>query len=121
VVTGDAGLAQRLRLLLAHGTRAPYHHEVVGTIARLDAVQAAMLRVKLERLEGWNYARRRMATGIHYPVPIRKASAHAGRSAPALPVTEALARRILSLPIYPGMTDEEVAIVAGAVAGFRGV
>jgi dTDP-3-amino-3,4,6-trideoxy-alpha-D-glucose transaminase len=61
VVTGDAGLADRVRLLHAHGERPRHHHRVVGTTARLDAVQAAVLRAKLRRLDGWNARRRATA------------------------------------------------------------
>jgi dTDP-3-amino-3,4,6-trideoxy-alpha-D-glucose transaminase len=52
VVTDDADLADRVRLIRAHGERVRYHHEVVGTTARMDAIQAAILRVKLRRLDG---------------------------------------------------------------------
>lgn len=60
VVTNDSGLADRVRLMHAHGERARYHHEVVGTTARLDALQAAILRVKLRRLDEGNDHRRRI-------------------------------------------------------------
>jgi dTDP-4-amino-4,6-dideoxygalactose transaminase len=60
VVTSDAELAHRVRLLRSHGEEPRYHHRVVGTTARLDALQAALLRVKLRRLEGWNDLRRRL-------------------------------------------------------------
>ena len=49
-----------MRLLRAHGERPRYHHRMVGTTARLDALQAAVLRRKLTRLEGWNDERRRL-------------------------------------------------------------
>jgi dTDP-3-amino-3,4,6-trideoxy-alpha-D-glucose transaminase len=168
VVTSDDQLADRVRLLSVHGERIRYHHEVVGTTARMDAIQAAILRVKLRRLDEWNdarrhvgaalikalgdapvtppaksdagsdhvfhqfvvesnhrdalrahLARRRIATAIHYPVPIHQTPAYADREGRPLPIAEELASRILSLPIYPGMTDEEVKLVAGAVADFR--
>jgi len=61
VVTGDAHLAKRVRLLRAHGEGVRYQHELIGTTARLDALQAAILRVKLRRLEAWNDVRRRIA------------------------------------------------------------
>jgi dTDP-4-amino-4,6-dideoxygalactose transaminase len=66
---GDAGLlltdrddlAEHLRRLRHHGDRGRYHHEELGYCSRLDEVQAAMLRVKLRRLDGWTEARRRLA------------------------------------------------------------
>jgi dTDP-3-amino-3,4,6-trideoxy-alpha-D-glucose transaminase len=64
VTTDDPELADRIRLLRAHGERPRYHHSVVGTTARLDAIQAAVLRVKLRRLEGWNDERRRVGAEL---------------------------------------------------------
>jgi dTDP-3-amino-3,4,6-trideoxy-alpha-D-glucose transaminase len=168
LVTDDARLAQRVRLLRTHGERIRYHHETVGTTARLDEIQAAILRVKLRRLDAWNDARRHVgsaltaalrggpvippapadagsdhvfhqfvvqsderdrlrahlmergvATAIHYPVPIHQTPAYAVRSPSRLPVAEALAKRILSLPIYPAMSEQEVGLVADAIADFR--
>jgi dTDP-3-amino-3,4,6-trideoxy-alpha-D-glucose transaminase len=60
VVTGSSALAERLRLLRSHGERPRYHHRVVGSTARLDALQAAVLRRKLTRLDRWNDERRRL-------------------------------------------------------------
>ncbi len=61
VLTGDAALASRLRRLRNHGMVDRYHHEEVGVNSRLDALQAAVLLVKLEYLEDWTAARRRHA------------------------------------------------------------
>jgi len=57
VMTNDAALADRVRSLAAHGSSVKYVHDRVGVNARLDAVQATVLRAKLRRLDGWNAAR----------------------------------------------------------------
>jgi dTDP-4-amino-4,6-dideoxygalactose transaminase len=64
VVTDDPDLADRVRLIRAHGERVRYHHEVVGTTARMDTIQAAILRVKLRRLDRWNASRRRAGAAL---------------------------------------------------------
>jgi dTDP-3-amino-3,4,6-trideoxy-alpha-D-glucose transaminase len=57
----DDDVAERVRMLRFHGSRDKKTFELVGTNSRLDAVQAAMLRVFLPRLTGWNEARREAA------------------------------------------------------------
>ncbi len=169
VITGDERLADRVRLLRSHGEGPRYHHSVVGTTARLDALQAALLRVKLQRLEDWNEDRRRVgaalqarlegtslelpaassdagdhvyhlfvarterrdelrafldergiATGVHYPIPIHRTGAYAdlGHGEGSLPVTERLAEQIITLPLFPSMTPQEIERVVSAVKDF---
>jgi dTDP-4-amino-4,6-dideoxygalactose transaminase len=61
IVTDDDALADRLFKLRVHGGRQMYHHEMVGTNSRLDALQAAVLSAKLPHLDGWAEARRKHA------------------------------------------------------------
>jgi len=174
VVTAIPELAERVQLLRSHGERPRYHHRVVGATARLDALQAALLRRKLTRLDRWNDERRLagselrarlavspggaptvdpvhlpfseadhvyhlfvvrcaerdalrkhleregVASAIHYPVPIHRTGAYAdlGLHAGSLPVSEALAGQICSLPIFPGMNQAELEQVLSAVHSF---
>jgi dTDP-4-amino-4,6-dideoxygalactose transaminase len=61
VVTNDEALAEKLRMIVVHGSRVRYIHEIIGVNSRLDALQAAMLRVKLRYLDRWIDARRKAA------------------------------------------------------------
>lgn len=166
VVTNDPELAERVRLLSAHGSRVKYVHEAVGRNSRLDAVQAVVLCAKLERLAGWNQLRRDAAArygalladipgvvlpqqapgnedvwhlyviqveerdrvlaelneqgigaGIHYPQPIHltPAFSHLGYPEGSFPVAEQAAGRILSLPLYPHITQQQQVRVAQAL------
>ena len=64
ITTNDDRLAGELRSLREHGQSTRYYHPIVGYNARLDEIQAAILRIKLRLLEGWNA--RRLAIAKHY-------------------------------------------------------
>ncbi len=62
VITNDANIAASIRKLREHGMVGRYYHEMTGINSRLDALQAAILQIKLPYLERWNDARREVAT-----------------------------------------------------------
>ena len=80
VTTTDAALAKKLRLIRTHGMEPKYYHHLVGANFRIDAIQAAVLRVKLAKLAGWSDGRR--ANAARY----RALFAAAGLSDVVLPV-----------------------------------
>ena len=170
IATDDAAVADSVRRLRAHGSRERYVHVEIGYNARLDELQAALLRVKLPHVASWNDERRRVAraydaalsgvegvttptvapgcthvfhqytlrvppgkraaiqkaleeagisTQIYYPIPNHALVMYA-QGAPALPATDAAAASVLSLPIYPELSDADVAEVAGKLRAALG-
>lgn len=86
MTTGDAGLAKRLKSLRVHGMEVKYFHDEIGINSRLDALQAAVLRVKLRYLEEWTSARQAVAARyiaqlapMGLPVKLPGAAAHSTR------------------------------------------
>jgi len=61
VLTNDDSLTQQLKAIRSHGSRRKYEHSHLGTNSRLDAIQAAILKVKLKHLDEWNQRRREIA------------------------------------------------------------
>jgi dTDP-4-amino-4,6-dideoxygalactose transaminase len=167
IVTNDAALAERVRMLRDHGRRSKYVHEAVGFNLRFNEIQAAIGRVMLRRLDEANARRRRLAesyrrrlaglvtvpheapwayavyhlyvirtprrdalaahlaaagvsTGLHYPVPTHRQPGIIERFGPppALPRTEALARELLSLPLYPDLDPADLDRICELVADF---
>jgi dTDP-4-amino-4,6-dideoxygalactose transaminase len=170
LVTNDEALAAKARLLRNHGASRRYYHSLVGGNFRLDAVQAALLGVKLARLADYTAQRQRhfaeysralagnsgvvvpathpdrthianqytlrvldgkrdalrrflqergITSEIYYPVPMHMQECfRAFGPHPALPVAEALADEVVSLPVFPEMTSEERAAVLAAITDF---
>src|SRR6185369_14792984 len=73
ITTNDAMLAERLSALRVHGGKKKYYHEWIGMNSRLDALQAAILRVKLRYLDGWSAGRAKNAD--HYRSQLAKLEA----------------------------------------------
>lgn len=169
IVTSDAGLAERLSLLRQYGWRERYVSSIRGINSRLDELQAAILRVKLRRLDEWNGKRRNnaevynrllreaavttpveMGYGkhcyhlyvirskyrdelqtslrdngvgalVHYPVPVHLQGAYQDLDlgVGALPVTEQCARQVLSLPVAPEVTEEQIGEVCDLIVEFE--
>lgn len=166
MTAGDDGVAERLRKLRVHGGRQMYHHEMVGTNSRLDAIQAAVLSAKLPFLDGWTESRRRNAryyaealtgldglvlpvveegnrhvynqytvrvrdrdgvrqrlealgigSGVYYPLPLhlQQCFQELGYGRGDLPESERAAREVLSLPVYPELTEAQLEAVADGV------
>ena len=158
ITTNDAEAARKMLMLRNFGQEQKNIHLVSGYNRRLDALQAAILLVKLKKLDTWNEERvqsahlynqhlqgfpgilpriadyaqhvfhlyviqveerdelraflgkQNIGAGIHYPVPIHLTPAfeHLGYSAGAFPVSEAFASKIVSLPMFPGLTREQI-------------
>lgn len=72
ITTNDPALAERLRRLRDHGRQGAYYYEELGVNSRLDAVQAAILQIKLRHLDQWNQQRRDVADRYQHllsPIP----------------------------------------------------
>jgi dTDP-4-amino-4,6-dideoxygalactose transaminase len=170
----DPDLAELMRVLRVHGGKPKYFHALVGGNFRIDELQAAILRVKLKRLDAWTEARRRNAayysaafekaglaprivtprtpargrhifnqyviraerrealrtalaereigTEIYYPVPLhlQQCFAYLGYTNGDFPESERAAAETLALPIYPELSEAQLAAVVAGVAGFYG-
>src|SRR5262249_11844432 len=85
VTTNDAKLAEHMRSLRNHGGKQRYYHDEIGANSRLDAIQAAVLRVKMPHLPQWNDARRERARTYGRPLTSAGLTKTGANSAP--PVT----------------------------------
>lgn len=185
VTTNDSAIATRVRNLRNHGSAVRYYHDEIGWNARMDSIQATVLRIKLKRLAEWNQRRREIAqiydklfleaglcdprpntpngnestrpvrllatvpqashifhqyvirvarrdemrqfllergigSEVYYPVPLheQKAFGYLGYAEGDFPESEAAAREVLALPIFPELTEDEQRRVVGAIADF---
>jgi dTDP-4-amino-4,6-dideoxygalactose transaminase len=171
VTTNDDELATTIRALGNYGSHKKYENLYHGVNSRLDEMQAAMLRVKLQHLDTETQRRKEIAlayakgithpalsqpipanstptslenhvfhlyvirtaerealqthlantgvqTLIHYPIPPHQQQAYAQWSEQSYPLTEAMHQQVLSLPISPVMTDEQVQAVIAAINSF---
>ena len=173
ITTTDPAIADHCLRLRVHGSRRRYEHEEMGMNARLDALQARVLSVKLPRLEKWTRRRQELAnlyneafsglpgvivpldperaegqgghvyhqytlrvsgegrrdrlraaltdrsigSEVYYPIPLHRQKAFSDNPTihGPLAVSEALSREVVSLPVFPELTDSEQARVIEAV------
>jgi len=164
VVTNDKELYTKIKMMSDHGRITKYEHQISGTNARMDNLQAAILNVKMKYTAEWNEKRRTVAaryknaldnylsfveeepfvksvyhllvartlfrkdmikflgehgisTGIHYPIPLhlQPAYKHLGYRYGDLPRCERIAEEIISLPVFPEMTEEQTDYVINTV------
>lgn len=106
VTTNDAALADRVKLLRGHGARPKYHHKVVGGNFRLDAIQAAVLRVKLGYLDQWTAGRQRNAQSYRR---LFAESGLAGEGLVSLPVDAGYGRHIYNQFVIRSERRDELA------------
>ena len=84
-VTSDPELAERMRILRVHGSKHKYYHKLIGGNFRLDTIQAAVLNVKLDYLDGWT--RKRQENAIRYGELFERSGlVHQGRVRLPVPV-----------------------------------
>lgn len=173
VTTNSPAMAERLRMLRVHGSKQKYFHEILGTNSRLDALQAAILRVKLRHLDSWAAGRSDRAdryrklfdeadlnnfisyppvpaekfrhvynqftvrcqrrdelkaflrnagipSEIYYPLPLhlQPAFQSLGYRERDMPQAEKASHEVLSLPVYPELSDEQVGRVVQCISDF---
>ncbi len=172
ITTNNPELADKLKILRVHGSQKKYEYLMVGVNSRLDALQAAILRVKLRHLNSWTEDRRRNAqlysvlfreydlasqvqvpvspencyhvfnqftvrverrdqlrqylrsrgipTEIYYPEPLhlQPAFSYLGYRRGDFPAAESACRQVLSLPVYPEITEAQQRAVVDSMAAF---
>lgn len=167
IFTSDDALAAKMRMLLNHGQNERYKHKYIGINGRLDAIQAAVLNVKLKHFEAEATAREEIGarysdlledadvvtpkiaedntsvyaqysvrvkdreamvaklsaagvpTAVHYPLPLhlQEAFAHLGYGEGDFPISEMVAKEIMSLPMSAFLSEAEQDFVVNAIKG----
>jgi dTDP-4-amino-4,6-dideoxygalactose transaminase len=117
ITTNDPALAHRARLLRNHGAEPKYYHKLVGGNFRLDALQAAVLRVKLKYLDGWTAGRQRNAARYRKLFVEAGLAAGDGPSSLILPCEEPERRHIYNQYVVRcvtphGSTNRREAVIA---------
>lgn len=170
ITTNNKELADTVKILRNYGSEEKYHNKYVGYNARLDEIQAGLLRVKLSHLEELTKERERIAkrylaevnndliqlpkidkdsthvwhlfvvevnnrpkfveylsskgigTSVHYPIPphLSEAYGYLGYKKGTFPITEEYAEKIVSLPLYNGMEDEELDYIIEVINSYKG-
>jgi dTDP-4-amino-4,6-dideoxygalactose transaminase len=173
ITTNDPAMADRLRMIRVHGSNRKYFHDIHGINSRLDALQAAILRVKLRHLDQWAAGRENRAnryrrlfkekglsshlncppvpaarfhhvynqftvraqrrdelkeflkcagipTEIYYPLCLHLQAAYSclGYRLGQMPIAEQTSKEVLSLPVYPELTDAQQDMVVQAIENF---
>jgi dTDP-4-amino-4,6-dideoxygalactose transaminase len=166
VITNEGSHAETIDVLRRQGGKKKYFHEVLGFNSRLDAMQAAILKVKLGYLDEWNSGRRMVAhryndllsglplevpyespdcyhvyhqytirtrrrdelaaylkeagiaTNVYYPVPLHRQPLYAEAASLQLPHSEAAADEVLSLPIFPELTEQDQLFISDTIRSF---
>jgi dTDP-4-amino-4,6-dideoxygalactose transaminase len=172
ITTNDKALADSMAMLRVHGSQVRYLHEAIGFNSRLDALQAAVLQVKLKYLDQWTEGRRRNAeryrllfaqtkhadrvtlpptapgnfhvynqftvrvpkrdelrtflkekgvgTEVYYPLPMHLQNCYRdlGHQKGSFPLSEGAAEEVMSLPIYPELTEAQQSYVVEMIAEF---
>lgn len=169
ITTNDEEIYKKIKMLRSYGSEKKYHHIEVGYNARLDELQAGLLRIKLNHLLELTNERKEIAekylkeiknpvvylpkvsencshvwhlfvvrvekrdefqkyleengigTVIHYPIPphLSKAYENLGYKAGDYPITEKYSNTVVSLPLYNGMTNEEINYVIDKINEYK--
>jgi dTDP-4-amino-4,6-dideoxygalactose transaminase len=165
VITKSEDIAGKIKMLRNHGSSQRYYHQDVGYNSRLDEIQAAIIRIKLKRIDQFNESRRRnaaayceaiknknvtlpaaqadcehvyhqftiraknrdvladalqkkdIASAVYYPVPLHQQEVFLKLydTSARLPVSEKSAAEVLSLPMFPELSPEEIGLIADVI------